>query len=173
MLGHYYPPCPEPELTWGLSAHTDVTSGLMSLLFLIGGLQIFHKNQWIDITPVPGSLIINVGDMMQPSFPLQIFVERQFTLPYPALATLFDPLPPLRRATAASVRRARPPFVRVATAPKSPTPLLSSSASSPHPLLFASSCHRLHLLAVVWLVSSISEGSVGVVFEDLTLCNST
>ncbi|QHO43992.1 Deacetoxyvindoline 4-hydroxylase [Arachis hypogaea] len=24
MLGHYYPPCPEPELTWGLSAHTDL-----------------------------------------------------------------------------------------------------------------------------------------------------
>ncbi|QHO36323.1 uncharacterized protein DS421_9g282860 [Arachis hypogaea] len=92
-------------------------------------------------------------------------LPESFTLPYPTLATLFDPLPPLRRATAASVRRARPPFVRVATAPKSPTPLLSSSASSPHPLLFASSCHRLHLLAVVWSVSSINEGSVGVVFE--------
>nr|XP_025604270.1 uncharacterized protein LOC112695940 [Arachis hypogaea] len=94
-------------------------------------------------------------------------LPESFTLPYPTLATLFDPLPPLRRATTASVRRARPPFVRVATAPKSPTPLLSSSASSPHPLLFATSCHRLHLLAVVWSVSSINEGSVGVIFEDL------
>ncbi|XLS60882.1 hypothetical protein HN51_015110 [Arachis hypogaea] len=92
-------------------------------------------------------------------------LPESFTLPYPTLATLFDPLPPLRRATTASVRRARPPFVRVATAPKSPTPLLSSSASSPHPLLFATSCHRLHLLAVVWSVSSINEGSVGVIFE--------
>ncbi|KAL1351529.1 hypothetical protein AAHE18_06G103100 [Arachis hypogaea] len=96
-------------------------------------------------------------------------LPKSFTLPYPTLATLFDPLPPLRRATAASVRRARPPFVRVATAPKSPTPLLSSSASSPHPLLFASSCHQLHLLAVVWSVSSINEGSVGVAFEGQTL----
>ncbi|KAL1294989.1 hypothetical protein AAHE18_19G178800 [Arachis hypogaea] len=92
-------------------------------------------------------------------------LPESFTLPYPTLATLFEPLPPLRRATASSVRRARPPFVRVVTAPKSPTLLLSSSASSPHPLLFASSCHRLHLLAVVWSVSSINEGFVDVVFE--------
>ncbi|XLU79749.1 hypothetical protein S245_003170 [Arachis hypogaea] len=70
-------------------------------------------------------------------------LPESFTLPYPTLATLFDPLPPLRRATATSIHRARPPSVRVATAPKSPTPLHSSSASSPHPLLFASSCRRL------------------------------
>ncbi|XLT95454.1 hypothetical protein HN873_017116 [Arachis hypogaea] len=108
-------------------------------------------------------------------------LPESFTIPYPTLATLFEPLPPLRRATAASVRRATaasvrrataasvrralPPSVRVATAPKSPTPLLSSSASSPHPILFASSCRRLHLLAVVWAASSINQGSVGVFFE--------
>ncbi|RYR60342.1 hypothetical protein Ahy_A04g017423 isoform A [Arachis hypogaea] len=67
----------------------------------------------------------------------------------------------VRSSSSAVVR----PSVRVATAPKSPTPLLSSSASSPHLLLSASSCHRLHLLAVVWSVSSINQGSVGVVFE--------
>ncbi|QHN91181.1 uncharacterized protein DS421_17g572700 [Arachis hypogaea] len=92
-------------------------------------------------------------------------LSESFTLPYPTLATLFDPLPPLRRVTAASVRRALPPSVRVATAPKSPTFLLSSSASSPHPLLFASSCRWLHLLVVVWSASSINQGSVGVFFE--------
>ncbi|QHN75898.1 hypothetical protein HN51_053539 [Arachis hypogaea] len=85
-------------------------------------------------------------------------LPESFTLPYPTLATLFDPLPPLRRATAASVRRALSSSVRVATAPKSPTPLLSSSASSPHPLLFASSCRRLHLLVIVWSASSINQG---------------
>ncbi|XLQ99856.1 hypothetical protein HN51_054573 [Arachis hypogaea] len=57
IFGHYYPPCPEPELTWGLSAHTDVDQ--------IGRLQVFYENQWIDVAPIPGAFIINVGDMMQ------------------------------------------------------------------------------------------------------------
>ncbi|KAL1357523.1 hypothetical protein AAHE18_05G260800 [Arachis hypogaea] len=31
----------------------------------VGGLQVLYENQWIDITPIPGALIINLGDLMQ------------------------------------------------------------------------------------------------------------
>ncbi|MCD7457635.1 hypothetical protein HAX54_035638 [Datura stramonium] len=31
----------------------------------IGGLQIYHQNQWIDIHPVNGALVINLGDLLQ------------------------------------------------------------------------------------------------------------
>ncbi|XP_020958869.1 deacetoxyvindoline 4-hydroxylase-like isoform X2 [Arachis ipaensis] len=65
MLAHYFPSCPQPELTLGSSGHWDCSFLTVLLQDQVGGLQIFHENQWIDIKPVPGALIINVGDMMQ------------------------------------------------------------------------------------------------------------
>ncbi|KAK3132107.1 hypothetical protein QOZ80_6AG0515900 [Eleusine coracana subsp. coracana] len=70
MVCHYYPACPEPERTMGLVAHTD--PGVLTVLAqdAIGGLQVKHtdeegKSQWVDVKPVPGALVINVGDLLQ------------------------------------------------------------------------------------------------------------
>uniref|UniRef100_A0A7N2L8S0 Isopenicillin N synthase-like Fe(2+) 2OG dioxygenase domain-containing protein n=1 Tax=Quercus lobata TaxID=97700 RepID=A0A7N2L8S0_QUELO len=41
MLGHYYPKCPQPDLT------------------------VKYGEDWVDVKPVPGTLIINVGDLLQ------------------------------------------------------------------------------------------------------------
>ncbi|XP_057761921.1 deacetoxyvindoline 4-hydroxylase-like [Arachis stenosperma] len=65
MVGNYYPTCPQPELTWGLSAHTDMGFVTILLQDQVGGLQVFHENQWFDITPFPDAFIIILGDMMQ------------------------------------------------------------------------------------------------------------
>ncbi|KAK4772281.1 hypothetical protein SAY86_014056 [Trapa natans] len=65
FLGHYYPPCPEPELTMGTSEHSD--SGFLTILLQdhIGGLQVQLGDKWFDVNPVPGALVVNLGDMMQ------------------------------------------------------------------------------------------------------------
>nr|DAD36998.1 TPA_asm: hypothetical protein HUJ06_007639 [Nelumbo nucifera] len=60
-----YPPYPDPDQVSGLEAHTD--SSVLSILNenVVGGLQVFKDERWIDIKPVSDTLVVNMGDMMQ------------------------------------------------------------------------------------------------------------
>ncbi|KAI3855719.1 hypothetical protein MKX03_015595 [Papaver bracteatum] len=68
FLCHYYPECPQPELTFGITKHSDADFLTISLPDNhISGLQVLHKNQWVDVPPVHGALIVNIGDLFQAS----------------------------------------------------------------------------------------------------------
>jgi isopenicillin N synthase-like dioxygenase len=49
----------------GVGEHTDY--GLLTLLYQdeVGGLQVKHGAGWIDVPFVPGSFVVNVGDMLE------------------------------------------------------------------------------------------------------------
>jgi isopenicillin N synthase-like dioxygenase len=63
----YYPPQP-PELgdrQYGVAPHTDY--GVITLLHQdpVGGLQVATRGgEWVTATPIPGTLVINAGDLM-------------------------------------------------------------------------------------------------------------
>ncbi|KAH6755404.1 hypothetical protein C2S53_013445 [Perilla frutescens var. hirtella] len=61
----YYPASPQPEKTLGTVEHSDPTVLTVLVQDDSGGLQIKNNGVWIDVPPVPGALIVNIGDFLQ------------------------------------------------------------------------------------------------------------
>ncbi|KAL2487945.1 2-oxoglutarate (2OG) and Fe(II)-dependent oxygenase superfamily protein [Forsythia ovata] len=70
---NFYPACPNPELTVGVGRHSDMGTLTVLLQDGIGGLYVKAEEnidagkmaEWIEIPPIPGALVINVGDTLQ------------------------------------------------------------------------------------------------------------
>ncbi|CAA0834399.1 2-oxoglutarate (2OG) and Fe(II)-dependent oxygenase superfamily protein [Striga hermonthica] len=61
-----YPKCPQPDLTLGLSSHSD--PGGMTFLLPdenVPGLQVRRGDGWVTVKPAPHAFIVNIGDQLQ------------------------------------------------------------------------------------------------------------
>jgi isopenicillin N synthase-like dioxygenase len=67
LRANYYPRCPQPDLTLGLSAHSD--PGVLTVLLAdehVRGLQVRRgAGEWVTVQPVRDAFIVNVGDQVQ------------------------------------------------------------------------------------------------------------
>ncbi|XP_077213353.1 jasmonate-induced oxygenase 1-like [Tasmannia lanceolata] len=63
---NFYPKCPQPDLTLGLSSHSD-PGGLTILLpdDRVKGLQVRRGDAWVTVQTSPNAFIVNVGDQIQ------------------------------------------------------------------------------------------------------------
>nr|GMD20638.1 feruloyl CoA ortho-hydroxylase 1-like [Ipomoea batatas] len=69
---NFYPTCPNPDLTVGVGRHSDMGTFTVLLQDGIGGLYVKlegnvedGKEEWVEIPPIPGALVINIGDTLQ------------------------------------------------------------------------------------------------------------
>lgn len=61
---HYPPLAGDDTTVWSVGEHTDY--GLLTILRQddAGGLQVRSREDWIEAPPLPGSLLCNIGDML-------------------------------------------------------------------------------------------------------------
>ena len=61
----HYPPQPAEETRLGVGAHTDYETFTILAQDSNPGLQVLNgAGDWIDIPPVPGTFVVNIGDLM-------------------------------------------------------------------------------------------------------------
>ncbi|KAF8698425.1 hypothetical protein HU200_035164 [Digitaria exilis] len=65
MAMHYYPPCRHEGKVLGITPHTDGL-GLTLLLHVddTPGLQIKKDGRWYPVRPLPGAMLVNIGDVL-------------------------------------------------------------------------------------------------------------
>ncbi|KFK31255.1 hypothetical protein AALP_AA6G088700 [Arabis alpina] len=82
MLSHYYP----PDRTFGTSQHSDRSFLSILLQDHIGGLQVLHDDYWVDVPPVSGALLVNLGDILQASLYILISNDKFVSVEHRVLA---------------------------------------------------------------------------------------
>ncbi|MED6197004.1 hypothetical protein PIB30_052702 [Stylosanthes scabra] len=62
-----YPPCPKKlsSKLYGLMPHCD--SSFLSIVYQdhVGGLELLKDGKWVRVKPIPGALVVNIGDLYQ------------------------------------------------------------------------------------------------------------
>ncbi|KAK9115746.1 hypothetical protein Sjap_014693 [Stephania japonica] len=63
---NYYPPSPQADKVLGISPHSDADAlTLLVQVNKVQGLQIRKGGIWVPVEPIPGALIVNIGDIIE------------------------------------------------------------------------------------------------------------
>ena len=62
---NYYPFCNEPGNHLGISHHTDAGALTVLVHDQKPGLEVLHNDIWYSVIPEPGTLLVNIGDVVQ------------------------------------------------------------------------------------------------------------
>ncbi|KAF8694310.1 hypothetical protein HU200_038451 [Digitaria exilis] len=108
MRLNYYPPCPNPGLALGHSAHRDGSAFTIIYQDDVGGFDIRRRTdgQWLRVKPIQGSFIVVIGEIIQVwsngkykslEHRASLNAEKErFSIPFffnPASSTTIEPLP--------------------------------------------------------------------------------
>lgn len=62
---HFYSPNFDGSKAMGLNPHKDILTLTVLVQDQTGGLQVLKEDRWVDVKPLPGSLVVNVGESIQ------------------------------------------------------------------------------------------------------------
>lgn len=68
LSAHYYPPCLDQNIYLGTTHNTDPCFLTALLRDQIGGLQVLRRGDSVDVPPLEGDLVINIGNLLHVSF---------------------------------------------------------------------------------------------------------
>ncbi|CAI0409924.1 unnamed protein product [Linum tenue] len=61
----YYPPCPQPDLTLGLQAHSDFGALTLLIQDQVSGLEVLKDSHWYTVDPLPEAIVVLVSDQTE------------------------------------------------------------------------------------------------------------
>ena len=62
FIANLYPPCSQPHLALGMLPHSFLTLVTQNG---IGRLQVKHDGKWVNVNPLPNSLMVILGDQLE------------------------------------------------------------------------------------------------------------
>ncbi|XP_054821162.1 flavanone 3-dioxygenase 2-like [Prosopis cineraria] len=65
LSANHYLPCPQPDLTLGLSKHADPHIITLLLQDDVYGFQVLKDDTWLGVHPNPHAIVVNIGSQLQ------------------------------------------------------------------------------------------------------------